>query len=182
MGTNNLDNTVDLKAKLRGTDFKGVCFWDIAPILKDSACFKQVVQQLAKHFKNKKIDIICSNEARGFIIGAALAYELGVGFVPIRKKGKLPFKCVDLTYKKEYEEDTIQIQEDAINKGQNVLLIDDLLATGGTIEANIDIVEKFGGNIVGLGFLIELEYLNGRKDINNKYDIFSLIKLKTTDL
>ncbi|MDR2700642.1 MAG: adenine phosphoribosyltransferase [Nitrososphaerota archaeon] len=181
MSTNKIIQTVDLKAKLRSINFKGVCFWDIAPILKDPACFKQVVQQLAEHFKNKKIDVICSNEARGFIIGAALAYELGVGFVPIRKKGKLPFRCVDLTYKKEYEEDTIQIQEDAISRGQNVLLIDDLLATGGTIKANIDLVEKFGGNIVGLGFLIELEYLDGRKAIIDKYDILSLIKLKNTE-
>ncbi|MDR2707767.1 MAG: adenine phosphoribosyltransferase [Nitrososphaerota archaeon] len=180
MCTNEVYKKVDLKTKLRSTDFKGVCFWDIAPILKDPVCFKQAVQQLAEHFKNKKIDVICSNEARGFIIGAALAYELGVGFIPIRKKGKLPFKCVDLTYKKEYEEDTIQIQEDAICKNQNVLLIDDLLATGGTIKANIDLVEKFGGNIVGLGFLIELEYLEGRKAINNKYEIVSLIKIETT--
>jgi adenine phosphoribosyltransferase len=180
VNTDKTEQKIDLATKLRSTNFKGVCFWDIAPILKDPACFKQAVQQLAEYFKNKKIDVICSNEARGFIIGAALAYELGVGFIPIRKKGKLPFKCVDLTYKKEYEEDTIQIQEDAISKGQNVLLIDDLLATGGTIKANIDLVEKFGGNIVGLGFLIELEYLDGRKIINNKYDILSLIKLKTT--
>jgi adenine phosphoribosyltransferase len=173
---------IDLKANLRSTDFKGVCFWDIAPILKNPVCFKQAIQQLAEPFKNKKIDVIGSNEARGFIIGAPLAYELGVGFVPIRKKGKLPFGCIDLTYEKEYESDTIQIQEDAISKGQNVLLIDDLLATGGTIRANMDLIEKLGGNIVGLGFLIELEYLNGREIIGNKYDIHSLIKLKNTDL
>jgi adenine phosphoribosyltransferase len=178
-GVNKVDKEIDLKTKLRSTDFKGVCFWDITPILKDPVCFKQAIQQLAEHFGDKKIDIIGSSEARGFIIGAPLAYELGVGFVPIRKKGKLPFKCVDLTYKKEYEEDTIQIQEDAICRGQNILLIDDLLATGGTIKANIDLIEKFGGNIVALGFLIELEYLDGRKVIGNKYDIFSLIKLKT---
>jgi len=177
-----LDQKIDLKNRLRSTDFKGVCFWDIAPILKDPKCFKQAVQQLAEHFKNKKIDIIGSNEARGFIIGAPLAYELGVGFVPIRKEGKLPFGCINLTYEKEYEVDTIQIQEDAISKGQNVLLIDDLLATGGTIKANIELVEKLGGNIVGLGFLIELEYLNGRGIIGNKYDIHSLIKLEATNL
>ena len=104
-----------------------------------------------------------SNEARGFIIGAALAYELGVGFVPVRKKGKLPYKCVDLTYKKEYECDTIEIHEDAIEKGQKVLLIDDLLATGGTVKANIALVEKLGGKIVGIGFLIELGYLQRKK-------------------
>ena len=144
-------------------------------------CFKETIKQLADHYRGKKIDVIASNEARGFIIGAALAYELGVGFVPIRKKGKLPYKCVNLTYKKEYECDTIEMHEDAIAKGQNVLLIDDLLATGGTIKANIDLIEQSGGKIAGLGFLIELEYLEPRKAIGNKYEIFSLVKLKTTE-
>lgn len=176
------EQQIDLKNKLRSTNFKGVCFWDIAPILKDSECFKQAIQQLAEHFKNKKVDVIASNEARGFIFGATLAYELGVGFVPIRKAGKLPFDCINLTYEKEYEKDTIQIQGDAISEGQNVLLIDDLLATGGTIKANIELIEKLGGVVVGLGFLIELEYLNGRKIIDDKYDVYSLIKLKTANL
>jgi adenine phosphoribosyltransferase len=179
---NETEKIIDLKTKLRSTDFKGVCFWDIAPILKDPACFKQTIKQLADHYKDKKVDVIVSNEARGFIFGAPLAIELGAGFVPIRKKGKLPFKCIDYTYQKEYEADTIQIQEDAITKGQNVLIIDDLLATGGTIKANMDLIEKLGGNIVGLGFLIELEYLDGRKVIGEKYDTFSLIKLKTPQL
>ncbi|MCL2134277.1 MAG: adenine phosphoribosyltransferase [Candidatus Bathyarchaeota archaeon] len=177
MSKNDAKQKNDLKDKLRSTNFKGVCFWDITPILKDPTYFRQVIQQLAEYFKTKKIDVIVSSEARGFIIGAPLAYELGVGFVPIRKKGKLPFDCINLTYEKEYETDTIQIQEDAISKGQNVLLIDDLLATGGTIKANINLVEKLGGNIVGLGFLIELEYLDGRKFIGNEFDVFSLIQL-----
>ncbi|MCL2173075.1 MAG: adenine phosphoribosyltransferase [Nitrososphaerota archaeon] len=168
---------MDLKDRLRSTNFKGVCFWDISPILKDPECFKQAIRELAGLFKNKNIDIIGSNEARGFIIGAPLAYELGVGFVPIRKEGKLPFGCINVTYAKEYEADTIQIQEDAIIKGQNVLLIDDLLATGGTINANIELVEKLGGTIAGLGFLIELAYLGGRKTLNDRYDIQSLIKI-----
>jgi adenine phosphoribosyltransferase len=114
-------------------------------------------------------------------VGAALAYELGVGFVPVRKKGKLPFKCVDLTYKKEYECDTIEIHEDAITRGQKVLLIDDLLATGGTVKANIELVEKLGGTVVGIGFLIELGYLNGRKAIGDNYDVYSLIQYDTTN-
>ena len=104
-----------------------------------------------------------------------------MGFVPVRKKGKLPYKCVDLTYKKEYECDTIEIHQDAIEKGQNVLLIDDLLATGGTAKANIELVEKLGGKVVGLGFLIELGYLDGRKALGNKQEIYSLINLKTTN-
>jgi adenine phosphoribosyltransferase len=176
------DKKIDLKSKVRRIpEFKGVVFWDITPILKNKDCFHQIIETLAKRYKNTPVDLIVSNEARGFIIGAALAYALGVGFVPIRKKGKLPYKCVDLTYKKEYESDTIEIHEDAIGKGQNVLLIDDLLATGGTAEANIELVEKLGGKIVGLGFLIELGYLDGRKVIGNKYDVYSLITLSTTN-
>jgi adenine phosphoribosyltransferase len=179
---NKTDKKIDLKSKIRRIpEFKGVIFWDITPLLKDKTCFHECIKQLADHYRGKAIDVIVSNEARGFIIGAPLAYELGVGFVPIRKKGKLPYKCVDLTYKKEYECDTIEIHKDAIEKGQNVLLIDDLLATGGTIKANIELVEVLGGKVVGLGFLIELGYLDGRKTLGNKQDIYSLIQLKTTN-
>jgi adenine phosphoribosyltransferase len=177
-----MEKTLDLKGKIRRIpEFKGVVFWDITPLLKDKTCFRECIKHLANHYRGKPIDVIVSNEARGFIIGAPLAYELGVGFVPIRKKGKLPYKCVDLTYKKEYECDTIEIHQDAIEKGQNVLLIDDLLATGGTVKANIELVEKLGGKVVGLGFLIELGYLNGRKAIGNKYEIYSVLELKNTN-
>lgn len=178
---NKTDKKLDLKSKIRRIpEFKGVVFWDITPILKDKACFHESIKQLADHYRDKAIDVIVSNEARGFIVGAALAYELGVGFVPVRKKGKLPYKCVELTYKKEYECDTIEIHQDAITKGQNVLLIDDLLATGGTAQANITLVEKLGGKVVGVGFLIELGYLEGRKALGKKYDVYSLIQLNTT--
>jgi adenine phosphoribosyltransferase len=178
---NKSDKTI-LKDKVRRIpEFKGVTFWDITPLLKDPACFQTCIEQLADHYRGKKIDVIVSNEARGFIIGAPLAYELGVGFVPVRKKGKLPYKCVDLTYKKEYECDTIEMHQDALEKGQNVLIIDDLLATGGTVKANIDLVEKLGGKVVGLGFLIELSYLEGRKLLGTKNEVFSLIDLKTTN-
>ena len=177
----NKSKKVDFKSKLRRIpEFKGVVFWDITPILKDKHLFKEIIKRLADHYRSKKIDVVVSNEARGFIIGAALAYELGVGFVPIRKKGKLPFKCVNLTYMKEYETDTIEIHQDAIEKGANILIIDDLLATGGTVKANIELVEKLGANVVGLGFLIELCYLDGRKVLDDKYDIYSLIQLRTT--
>ena len=173
---------LDLKSKVRRIpEFKGVVFWDITPLLKDKRCFRECIKLLADHYRDKAIDVIVSNEARGFIVGAALAYELGVGFIPIRKKGKLPFKCVDLTYKKEYECDTIEMHEDAIKRGQKVLVIDDLLATGGTVKANIELVEKLGGKIVGIGFLIELGYLNGRNVIGDKYDVFSIIQYNTTD-
>jgi len=171
-----------IEVKLRRIpEFKGVVFWDITPILKDKRVFRKSIKLLANHYQEKDIDVIVSNEARGFMIGAPLAYELGAGFVPIRKKGKLPSKCVDLTYKKEYECDTIEIHEDAIEKGQKVLLIDDLLATGGTVKANIELIEKLGGKVVGIGFLVELEYLNGRKAIGDKYEVFSVISCRTTD-
>jgi adenine phosphoribosyltransferase len=172
---------LDLKSKIRRIpEFKGVVFWDITLLLKDKHAFKQCIKQLADHYLSKEIDVVVSNEARGFIIGATLAYELGAGFIPIRKKGKLPFKCMDLTYQKEYESDTIEIHEDAVEPGEKVLLVDDLLATGGTIKANAELVEKLGGKVVGMAFLIELEYLHGRKMLEPKYQIFSLINFKTT--
>ena len=172
---------MDLKAKIRRIpEFKGVVFWDITPLLQDKKAFKEAIDKLAAYYKGKDIDVIVSNEARGFILGAPLAYKLGVGFVPVRKKGKLPGKCVQLTYQKEYEKDTIEMHEDAIKKGDKVLIIDDLLATGGTVKANAELVEKAGGKVVGLGFLIELEYLGGRKLVGDKYKVFSLIKYANT--
>ena len=171
---------MDLKSKIRRIpEFKGVVFWDITPLLKDKNALRESVKKLADHFRGRGIDIVVSNEARGFILGASIACELGAGFVPIRKKGKLPSKTEELTYQKEYETDTIEIHEDAIKAGQKVLLIDDLLATGGTIKANAELVEKLGGKIVGIGFLIELKYLHGRKTIGNKYEVFSLLNFKT---
>ena len=168
---------MNLKSKIRRIpEFKGVVFWDITPLLKDKKAFKEAINKMADHYKGKEIDVVVSNEARGFIIGAALAYALGVGFVPVRKKGKLPSKCVELTYKKEYESDTIEVHDDAVEKGQKVLLIDDLLATGGTVKANIALIEQLGGIIMGIGFLIELEYLNGRNALGKKHKVFSLIK------
>jgi len=173
---------MDLKKKIRRLpEFKGVVFWDITPLLRDSKAFKETIDKLAEHYKSKAIDVIVSNEARGFTIGAPLAYALDVGFVPIRKKGKLPSQTVQLTYQKEYEKDVIEMHEDAIHKGDRVLIIDDLLATGGTAKANADLVEKVGGEVVGLGFLIELEYLGGRKLLGDKHEIFSLIKYADTN-
>jgi adenine phosphoribosyltransferase len=173
---------MDLKSRIRRiSEFKGVVFWDITTLLKDKLAFREAIEQMADHYLGEDIDLIVSSEARGFILGGALAYELGVGFVPIRKKGKLPSKAVSLTYRKEYESDTIEIHEDAIERGQKVLIVDDLLATGGTVKANADLVEKLGGKIVGMGFLIELEYLHGRDLLGDKCDVFSLVKYKTPD-
>jgi adenine phosphoribosyltransferase len=172
---------LNLKSKIRRiSEFKGVVFWDITPLLKDKDAFRECIKQMANHFRTKKIDLVASNEARGFIIGGALAYELGAGFVPIRKKGKLPSKVVNLTYSKEYESDTIEVHQDAVEPGQKVLLVDDLLATGGTIKANAELVERLGGKIVGMGFLVELGYLHGRENLGTKYDIFSLVNYETT--
>jgi adenine phosphoribosyltransferase len=172
---------MDLKSKIRRIpEFKGVVFWDITPLLLDPTAFKEVIDELAEHYRGKEIDAVVSNEARGFIIGAPLAYVLGAGFVPIRKKGKLPSKTMQLSYDKEYEKDVIEMHEDAINKGDKILIIDDLLATGGTVKANAELIEKAGGMVVGLGFLIELEYLKGRK-LLDKYEIFSLIKYANTN-
>lgn len=172
---------LDLRSEIRRIpEFKGVVFWDICPLLKDKDAFRECIRQLADHYRDEEIDVIASSEARGFILGAALAYELGVGFVPIRKEGKLPSKVVGLTFRKEYESDTIEMQKDAIEPGEKVLLIDDVLATGGTIKANAELVEKVGGEIVGMGFMIELDYLNGREKLVDEYEIFSLINIKTT--
>jgi len=172
---------LNLKSKIRRiSEFKGVVFWDITPLLKDKDAFRECIKEMANHFRTKKIDLVASNEARGFIIGGALAYELGAGFVPVRKKGKLPSKVVNLTYNKEYESDTIEMHQDAVEPGQKVLLVDDLLATGGTIKANAELVERLGGEIVGMGFLVELGYLHGRENLGTKYDIFSLVNYETT--
>lgn len=172
---------MDPKSRVRRIpEFKGVVFWDITTLLKDKHAFRECIKKMADHYRDKDIDVIVSSEARGFIIGAALAYELGVGFVPIRKKGKLPSKAIDITYQKEYETDTIEIHEDSVERGQKVLLVDDLLATGGTIQANAELIQRLGGEIVGMGFLIELEYLHGRETLEDRYEIFSIINIKTT--
>ncbi len=174
---------MDLKSKIRRVpEFKGVVFWDITPLLKDRHAFTDCVKKLADHFRNMAIDVVVSNEARGFIVGAPVAHNLGVGFVPIRKKGKLPPRVASLDYNKEYESDTIEIREDAIEHGDRILLIDDLLATGGTARANADLVERLGGKVVAMGFLVELEYLHGRELLEDKYDVYSLVNCKTTEV
>ena len=168
----------DLKSSIRdipGFPKEGVIFKDITTLLKDKNKFKQTVDLFAEKFKDKKIDIILSVEARGFIFGAALAYKLGAGLVPVRKKGKLPFKTHSVTYELEYGKDTLEIHQDAFKKGANVLIVDDLLATGGTCKAVVELVEKMGGKIVGLAFLIELTALKGREKLKG-YDIVSLIQ------
>lgn len=154
---------------------EGILFRDITTLLKDKDAFKLAIDKMAEQVKDKKIDLIVGAESRGFLIGSALAYKMNCGFIPVRKKGKLPYKTISEEYALEYGMDTLFMHEDAIKKGDNVLVVDDLIATGGTALAMIKMVEKLGGNVIGSSFLIELEELNGRKEIE-KYPINVLIK------
>jgi len=154
---------------------KGIIFKDITTLIKDKDAFRQAVDKIADEFKDKKIDLVLSVEARGFIFGSAVAYKLGVGVVPLRKKGKLPYKTYSASYGLEYGQDTLEIHQDALKKGDRVLVVDDLLATGGTTRAVADLVEKMGGTIVGFAFAIELVPLKGREKLKG-YNILSLIK------
>ncbi|TXJ46118.1 adenine phosphoribosyltransferase [Brachyspira pilosicoli] len=169
---------MDLKNYIRNIqDYpkEGILFRDITTLLKDKDAFKFAIDAMAKQVEDKKIDYIVGAESRGFLIGSALAYRLNCGFVPVRKKGKLPCKTISEEYALEYGTDSLYMHEDAINKGANVLIVDDLIATGGTALAMMKMVERLGGNIVGSSFLIELKELNGRKDIN-KYPVNVLIE------
>mgnify|MGYP004587801629 FL=1 len=154
---------------------EGILFRDITTLLKDKDAFKLAIDKMAEQVKDKKIDLIVGAESRGFLIGSALAYKMNCGFIPVRKKGKLPYKTISEEYALEYGTDTLFMHEDAIKKGDNVLVVDDLIATGGTALAMIKMVEKLGGIVIGSSFLIELEELNGRKEIE-KYPINVLIK------
>lgn len=154
---------------------KGIVFRDITTLLKDSSALRKAVQLLSDHYKNSAIDKIVCVESRGFILGAALAVDLHAGFVPIRKKGKLPEKVVRQQYDLEYGTDSIELHVDAIQPTDRVLLHDDLLATGGTMLAATKLVESLQAKIIGISFLIELDFLNGRK-LLSQYDIFSLIR------
>lgn len=153
----------------------GILFRDITTLLKDKQAFREAVDALSNKYKNKKIDKVVAVEARGFILGGAVAYKLGVGFAPVRKKGKLPWKTNAVTYDLEYGTDTLEMHHDAIEPGDKVLIVDDLLATGGTVKAVIDLAKQLQGKIIGIAFLIELTDLKG-KDKLKDYPVFSLIK------
>ncbi len=168
----------DLKKLVRDVpDFpkKGIIFKDITPLLQNPQGLRAAVGVISDYYKNKKIDIVVGAEARGFILAPAVACNLGAGFTPIRKPGKLPYEKISMSYALEYGTDTLEIHKDGIKKGQHVLMVDDLLATGGTMAACCKLVESLGGNIMGCAFLIELTVLNGKKALG-KYDIFSVIK------
>lgn len=172
--------SADLKRYIRDIkDFpkKGIIFKDITTLLKEGDKFRLAIDGIANKFKSKHPDVVVSVEARGFILGSAVAYKLGTGIVPIRKKGKLPSLTYRVNYSLEYGEDTLEVHRDAFKKGAKVLIVDDLLATGGTIQAVIDLVERMGGKVIGIAFLIELTALKGRAKLKG-YPILSLIKDK----
>jgi adenine phosphoribosyltransferase len=169
--------SVDLAAKIRDVpDFPepGIVFKDIMPLLADPVTLREVVERLAAWIEPRRPDLIVGAEARGFILGAALAYKLGCGFVAARRPGKLPWKTVSASYALEYGENALELHADAIAPGARVLVHDDLLATGGTAAAICDLTEQLGGEIVGLAFVIELAFLEGRKHLA-RYDVHSLI-------
>lgn len=154
---------------------KGILFYDITPLLAEPKAFRAAVDAMAADYTGKGIQYVAAAEARGFIFGAAIAAKLGAGFIPVRKKGKLPFKTESVTYDLEYGSNTIEVHRDAIPAGAKVLMVDDLLATGGTIGAACKLVEKTGGKIEGIVFLIELTELRGIEKLS-KYNVKSLIK------
>jgi adenine phosphoribosyltransferase len=157
---------MNLKSKIREVkDFpkKGILFYDITTLLKEKDYFAEVITKLTDPFRDKKIDKVVAIESRGFIFGTAIAHQLHAGFIPVRKPGKLPYKTIEEPYQLEYGSDRLAIHEDAISEGERVLIVDDLLATGGTISATVNLVKKLGGNIISVAFVIELSGLKGRE-------------------
>jgi adenine phosphoribosyltransferase len=170
--------TIDLSAKIRDVpDFptKGILFKDVMPLIADPEYFAESIRRLAEWTRPRTPDLILGAEARGFIFGGALAYELGAGFVAARKPGKLPWETIEATYELEYGSDSLQIHRDAVTPGARVIVLDDVLATGGTAKAKCELVEQLQGVVVGVTFVIELTFLNGRERLAG-YDVHSLIQ------
>lgn len=169
---------MDLASTIRSVpDFpvKGILFYDITTMLKDPAALQESIDRLVGHYQDKEIDLVVGVESRGFIFGAPLAYRLNAGFVPVRKPGKLPAETLSESYELEYGTNILEIHVDAIRPGQKVLVVDDLLATGGTAKATCALVEKLGGQVVGTAFVIELTFLHGRDQLQG-YQVFSLLE------
>ncbi len=156
---------------------KGILFRDITTLIRDGEAFQEAIDTMVEHYIDSEIDLVAGVEARGWIFGAPLAYELGAGFVPIRKPSKLPAEKISVTYNLEYGENTLEVHQDALTPGTKVLLIDDLLATGGSACAAAELIEKLGGKVVGIGFLIELVDLHGRDRLKD-YDVYSMIQFE----
>ena len=172
---------MDLKSKFRHVmDFpeEGIDFIDITTVLGDKDSFKQAMDEIIAIARKYEFDVVVAPESRGFILGTPIAYVLGKAFAPIRKKGKLPYKTIDIEYKLEYGSNILEIHADAVKPGQKVLVVDDLLATGGTTSANVKLVEKLGAEVVGIVCMVELSYLNGREKLNN-YSVESLVQFES---
>jgi len=177
MGSKAAVNCEPLKELIREVpDFpkKGILFYDITTLLKDKLGFATLIDALAEHYLNEDIDLVLGMEARGFIFGPALAYRLNAGFVPVRKPGKLPAATASLSYDLEYGSNTLEIHKDAIQSGQRVIIVDDLLATGGTAGATVQLAKSLGAEVCGVGFVVELDFLNGREKLKG-CDVFSLL-------
>ena len=153
----------------------GILFYDITTLLKDKQGLRDTIDGLKSHYEGAHVDVVVGVEARGFIFAPALAYALGAGFVPVRKPKKLPSDCARISYDLEYGTDTLEVHRDAITAGSRVLIVDDLLATGGTARAVTRLVEDLGGNVAGVGFVLELTFLNGREKLSD-YDVFSMLQ------
>ncbi|KXS44189.1 MULTISPECIES: adenine phosphoribosyltransferase [unclassified Candidatus Frackibacter] len=169
---------MDLNEKIRVIkDFpeEGIEFKDITTLLKDPEAYQYAIQQFVEQYKDMEIDVIVGIEARGFLVGAPLALELDKSFVPARKEGKLPAEVARAEYDLEYGSNVLEIHRDAVEEGQKVLIIDDLLATGGTVKATAELIEEIGGEVVGLGFLLELSFLKGREKLQD-YDLYTIIR------
>jgi adenine phosphoribosyltransferase len=165
-----LGSVDELRARIREVpDFPkpGILFYDITTLLKDGAAFADVIDRMAEVVKDEKVDLVVGMESRGFIFAAPLAYKLGAGFVPVRKLGKLPAETIEVEYDLEYGTATLEVHRDAIQAGQRVLIVDDLLATGGTVLGTIELVQRLGGEIAGLSFMVELTALNGREKLSD---------------
>lgn len=173
-----MDNLKSLIREVPDFPKPGINFYDITTLLKHPDGLHQTVDALAQEFEGTHVDTVIGIEARGFIFAPALAYHMGAGFVPVRKPRKLPAECASISYDLEYGQDTLQIHRDAVGSGHRVLIADDLLATGGTAKAVVDLVESLGGTVVGLVFVIELEFLSGRKKLAG-HDVRSLIKYQS---
>ncbi len=154
---------------------KGVIFKDITPLLSDINLYNQIIDTIANNFKNKSITKVAGLESRGFVFGISLAQKLNVPFVPIRKEGKLPYKKISVSYKLEYGKATVEMHEDAVNEKDNVLIVDDLLATGGTAKAAISLIKKLKGNVAACAFVIELTFLNGKDNLKD-VEYFSIVQ------
>ncbi|MBQ1289446.1 MAG: adenine phosphoribosyltransferase [Erysipelotrichaceae bacterium] len=167
-------NLNDYVASIQDFPVEGILFRDITPLMQDGAAFHEACRQLIEYAKKIGAEVIVGPESRGFIFGCPVAYELNIGFVPVRKPNKLPRKTVSVKYDLEYGSNELHMHEDSIKPGQKVLIIDDLLATGGTVEATVKLIEKLGGEVAGCAFLIELEDLKGRERLKD-YDVFTLM-------